>query len=54
MELDCKGSELYSQEEGTFDYRLWIYSSIEDVVMTPKKGVIKCQEGLIRSSHEAS
>jgi hypothetical protein len=27
---------------------------IEDVVMTPKKGVIKYEEGLIRSSHGAS
>jgi len=27
-------------EEETFSYKLWIYSRIEDVVMTPKKGVI--------------
>jgi len=44
MELDCKGSKLYLQGEGTFDYKLWIYSRIEDVVMTPKKGVIKYQD----------
>jgi len=27
-------------EEGIFSYNLWIYSRIEDVVMTPRKGVI--------------
>jgi len=31
------------KEKGTFDYN-WIYSRFGDVVMTPKKGVIKYQD----------
>jgi len=44
MELDCKGSELYLQGKAAFNYKLWIYSMIEDVVMTSKKGIIKYQD----------
>jgi len=44
MELDCKESELYLQEEGTFAINSGFIPRIEDIVMTPKKGVIKYED----------